>query len=119
MAAQALALLAALSAPAALAESVDASRRVLEGLREHGHTGLALEFLESASNDPLASDEFRAQVPFERVVTLLDVARAARDVQRRSALVREAAAALDALGDRAPSAAPGALADAAGKVAIA
>jgi hypothetical protein len=119
VAAFALAFVAAL----ARAEGDDPSENVLAALRDRGHADLALEFLAVAADDPLVSDEFRARLPFERVATLVESARAVRDAAKRSAIVNQAAAACDELARSAPGdpspAAASALADAIGAVALA
>ncbi|QDU88212.1 hypothetical protein Pla175_15840 [Pirellulimonas nuda] len=76
-------------------EGADLSAAMVESLRSDGHYDEAIEFLDRAGQDPLASDAFRARVPYERALTLLDqaskqltgaardaaVARASRDLE--------------------------------------
>ena len=59
------------------------ARDFLAGLRKRGWHDVALEYLESASEDPLAGSDFLQQVDYERAVTLATMAQSSlRDSQR-------------------------------------
>ncbi|TWU27819.1 hypothetical protein Pla144_25960 [Bythopirellula polymerisocia] len=69
----------------------DRSGDFLDKLREKGWHDVALEYLEQASDDPLATPEFLGRVEFEMAVTRSDLARRTVNANQRQAMLSEAA----------------------------
>jgi len=68
----------------------ETNRPFLDALRERGWFDTAIDYLDRADGDPLSSAAFRATVPFERGITLIELARRTEDPARREALFDEA-----------------------------
>ena len=64
----------------------------LIGLRDRGWHDTALEYLEEAAEDPLASPAFREKIDYERATTQVALARQAASDKQRQSLFAEAAA---------------------------
>ncbi|NOZ39047.1 MAG: tetratricopeptide repeat protein [Planctomycetes bacterium] len=82
--------LAALLAVAPL--HADLADELLDGLRERGWHDTALEYLDAATQDPLATSAFREKIDYERATTQAVLARQAASDKKRQALLAEAAA---------------------------
>ncbi|TWT86820.1 hypothetical protein Mal64_36500 [Pseudobythopirellula maris] len=86
--------LAACWSPGAAAERAD---DFLKALRDQGHHDLALDYLERVQDDPLVSDAFRERAPFERVVSLIDVAQRSPSPTKRRSNLQQASAEFERL----------------------
>lgn len=75
------------------ADSIAADRasEFLARLRERGWNDVALEYLENAADDPLASPEFLRSVPYEAAVCRSALARQSRSHTERAELLQQAA----------------------------
>ena len=65
------------------AQGVEQVEEFLQGLRERGYFEVALDYMDAMKDSPLASDEFKKNLPYERGVTLVDLARVTGDPQLR------------------------------------
>jgi len=72
----------------------DVPSQFLSKLRERKWHDVALEYLERATDDPLASPEFIARIPFEQAITRLALAKDANRQADRQRLTQEAIALL-------------------------
>ena len=84
-----LAILCSTLSKASLAE--DWAAEYLDKLRERGWHDVALEYLERANEDPLASPKFLARVELEIAITRSDLARRTISGDQRQSLLAEAA----------------------------
>ncbi len=82
-----LACLLALASPMLAAER---AAEFLEGLRQRGWHDVALEYLDQAADDPLATEEFLERIDFERAVTQVALAKGDFGDKRRAALLEQA-----------------------------
>src|SRR5262245_41892719 len=64
-------------APISAALATEPSEEFLKGLNDRGLNELALDYLDSMRESPLATEEFRKQVPYHRGVTLIEQSRKA------------------------------------------
>lgn len=64
----------------------------LTGLRQRGWHDVALEYLEAADQDPLATPAFRKKLDFERATTQANLARQAAGEKQRQTLLAKATA---------------------------
>ena len=80
-----------LAAVAPTASAVDRSADLVAAMRQAGWDDTAVEFLDWVEKSPLASDAFRAQIPFERAVCLASQARRSRNRDERNRLLSRAA----------------------------
>ncbi|MCA9231918.1 MAG: hypothetical protein KDA57_14815 [Planctomycetales bacterium] len=84
-------VLLALAASAAVA---DRAGDFLAALRQRNWHDVALEYLDHAADDPIATDEFLDRVGFERAVTQAALAKGVLEDERRLTLLEEAVAGL-------------------------
>ena len=56
------------------AETENLARKYLEGLRQRGWHDVALEYLESAEEDPLVNEDFLEKVNYEKAILLAEIA---------------------------------------------
>lgn len=98
--------------------ALEPEERVLESLRDRGHEALALEFLEYCERDPLVSEAFRARISAERLRSQLAIAKRLDSAEERAAAIDRATESLERLAQESGGD-PGALAEAAGQLAIA
>ncbi len=82
--------LLAIGAQFAPAIAVEPSEEFLKGLNERGLNELALDYLDQMRASPLATEEFRKQIPYHRGVTLVEQSRQAADPDARSRLLDQA-----------------------------
>jgi len=75
---------------AACLPASETNRPFLDALRERGWFDTAIDYLDRADGDPLASAAFRATVPLERGITLVELARRTGNPTRREALFDKA-----------------------------
>ncbi len=85
------ALLAVVPLHAKLAD-VNFADKLLDGLRDRGWHDTALEYLDEAAQDPLATPAFLEKLGYERAITQAALARQAAGEKKRQALLAEAAA---------------------------
>ncbi|QDV75275.1 hypothetical protein [Botrimarina mediterranea] len=81
----AVVILAVAPLATAAAPADDVSTRFVEQLRAEGHADLVPEYLERAANDPLVSDAFKKQIPYQLLASKLNAAEALRDPAERAA----------------------------------
>lgn len=81
----------------------DFSARFLEKLRERGWHDVALEYLERADSDPLATPEFLAEIDYELAVTRAALARQAVGDKERQSLQEQATTGLKKFADEHPN----------------
>ena len=94
--AAAIALGAALGGPIPRGLAVEPVREFLHGLRERGLHDAALLYLEQAETCQLVPDDVRRTLPYERGVTLLELARQSEDPEIKAKWLTEAHAQLEA-----------------------
>jgi len=70
--------------------AADLAAKFLDGLRERGWHDVAMEYLDRAQGDPLASSEFLDRIDFERAITQVALAREAIQDKQRQALLEKA-----------------------------
>lgn len=78
--------------PSRGAAGIDLPTQFLEKLRERGWHDVALEYLERADEDPLATPDFLAEIEFQLAVTRSALARQAVGDKQRNALLEQATA---------------------------
>lgn len=61
----------------------------LNGLRERGYHQVALDYLAQMQNSPLATDQQRRLIPYQRALTLVAYSRTQRDIDRRLELLQQ------------------------------
>ena len=71
-------------------DEFDYPERYLDGLRERGWHDVALEYLEQAKQDPLASDAFIQRVTFEKAKTHVEMAKQSISPRKREQLLDQA-----------------------------
>ena len=86
-------LSAVLSAPVVYA--ADDSQQFVEALRRKGYYDLAIEYLEAAPQNPVTSEAFRARLPYEQAITLLEQTRLLKTTDARQQAIQSAKANLD------------------------
>lgn len=67
--------------------AVEPAEEFLKGLNDRGLNELALAYLDSMRTSPLASEEFRKQIPYHRGITLVEQSRQAADPAARTRLL--------------------------------
>lgn len=73
--------------------AAELAEQYLAGLRERGWHDVALEYLDRAPHDPIATEEFLERVDYQRGTTLTALAEEAVSPSRRDALLEQAIAA--------------------------
>ncbi len=68
----------------------DLAAKFLEGLRQRGWNDVAIEYLDHAADDPLATDEFLDRIDYERAVTQASQAKNSVDEKQRLFLLAQA-----------------------------
>ena len=71
--------LAALAAFASSAAAIEPAQEFLDGLRERGYYDIALEYLDSAAQNPAVPVQFKQTILYEKGVTLVQGAKYQRD----------------------------------------
>lgn len=75
---------------AATVPADEPAERFLEALRENGYYDIALVYLDSISNSPAVSDDFRKILPFEKAETLIKSTANIRNVDEWESVLDEA-----------------------------
>ncbi|HYO24917.1 MAG TPA: hypothetical protein VEQ85_08205 [Lacipirellulaceae bacterium] len=82
---------AVIAAAPSRAQTPDANAEFLAALREAGYNDTAADFLEWVGDSPLATEQFRAQLPYERAAGLAAQALATSNRTQRAGLLTKAA----------------------------
>ena len=75
---------------ASLAPAEEPAERFLEALRENGYYDIALDYLETISNSPAVSEDFKKVLPFEKAETLIKSTANIRNVDEWESVLDEA-----------------------------
>jgi len=70
--------------------AIEPAKEFLEGLRERQYFDTALEYLDSAKDNPRVAPGFKLTIPYEKGLTLIQFSRVTRDVKEREEKLDEA-----------------------------
>ena len=91
----AIALVALLSILPFKVAADEPCERFLEALRDNGYYDIAMDYLDEMETSPLASDQFKQTLPFEKAQTLIKSTSRIRDLDELDSVLSSAQALLD------------------------
>jgi hypothetical protein len=98
----------ATAAPPSPVCATEPAEDFVKGLHERGLNELALDYLDRMRTSPLATDDFRKQIPYHRGATLIEQSRQTADPDARNRLLEQARTELEQFAQANPDSVTGA-----------